>query len=599
MVRIKENNPRLSLFAYLLILLVVGSCANIGAPTGGPKDTTAPGVVYSEPPNSSANFSGNQIQIFFDEYIQLRGLSQKLFISPPLEQSPDIRVRGRTLIITLREKLRTNTTYSFFFGDAIVDFNEGNAIPSFTFVVATGAYVDSLSVSGNVAEAFSLKPSQGVLAMLYHNHADSVPITDFPSYVALTDKSGNFTINNIHEGQFKIFALRDKNGNFRFDLPDEAVGFLDSLVVPSFDSSKVQAITKRTIETTEGGVGGEPEAGHESNGSGKVIKPLIEIIEPAAKPVAKYNMVLFTHADTLQRINATPIAYGAVNFVFRQPFRNISIRDLSGSLPAKWKFAEPSKNKDTLSLFLIPPIEDSIFVEIADNGFILDSIRVATRPRMVGKREAATAAGAKLQLELNLDKSRNLHYYQNLKISTGSLIKSFDVSLCRMMEVEDSLLVDLNFETDSIYPRHLNLKTPLKAGKKYQLDIFPGAIKDVFGNTNDSIVSNFSVSRPSDYSSLTVNLQVPEAEGLYVLQLLDGKDRVLSEKTTVRSSSITFSHLVAGTYSLRLIENLNGNQKWDTGSYFLKIQPEPVYLFPEQIQVRQNWEAEISWVVNK
>ncbi len=599
MVRFRENYFRQKIIAYLAVLLAAGSCANIGAPTGGPKDVTPPVVLYSEPPSYSVNFSGDQIRIIFDEYIQLRGLSQKLFISPPLEQSPDIRVRGRWLVINLREKLRDNTTYRFFFGDAIVDFTEGNAIPGFTYVVATGPYVDSLSLSGNVIEAFTLKAADGVFVMLYDNHADSVPLLEFPSYVALTDKSGSYTINNIRQGKFKIFALRDKNANFKFDLPDEAVGFLDSLVVPTFDFSKLQTTTTRVAQGADGGVGEKTETEPEANESNQDIKPLIEIPEPATKPPPKYNLVLFTHADTLQRVTATPMAHGAVRFFFRQPFRNISIKDLSGSLPEKWNYAESSRNKDTLTLYLIPPIKDSIYVEIADNGVVIDSMRAATRPRVVRTRETTQAAETKLQVQFNLGRAQSLHYNENLKISTGSLIDAFDSSLFKMWEVEDSLYIDSKFEIDSLTPRHLLSKTPLEAGKKYQLVIFSGAITDVFGNTNDSIVINFSTTKPSDYSSLTVNLQVPDPAGLYVLQLLNRENRVLAEQTIGKAGSVTFSHLVAGAYGLRLINDLNGNQTWDTGNYHARIQPEPVYIFGEIIQIRQNWEAEISWVVNK
>lgn len=598
-----QNKLRHSLIIYLVFLLVAGACANIGAPTGGPRDTTPPVVLYSEPPNSSVNFSGTQIRIFFDEFIELRGLSQKLFISPPLEIRPDIRVRGRSVVIDLQEELRENTTYSFFFGDAIVDFNESNAIPGFTFVVATGPYVDSLSISGNVVEAFSLKPAEGVLVMLYDNFADSAPMTEFPSYVALTDKSGNYTISNIRKGEFKIFALRDKNSNFKFDLPNEAIGFLDSLVVPSYAASLTPKGAPETAKEPENGQDEQQAAIAVEAGEEPVeeIEPQIDTttVEAGKEAVPKYNLVLFVEADTVQRITAGPIDNGVVRFFFKQPFQSLTLRDLTGQLPEKWKYTEPSQNRDTLSLYLIPPIKDSIHVEIADKGVIADTLKVATRPRVARTRDATRTQDDRIDLQLNIDRARNLHYFDNLRVSSASLIETFDSSLLRMISVEDSLFVETTFIIDSILPRHLILKTPLEKGSDYHLEIFAGAITDVFGNTNDTVVANFSITRPQDYSSLMTVLEVEDPVGSYVLQLIGGNNAILQEKVIPGAGSYSFKHLQAGTYGLRLIDDLNGNRKWDTGNYLKRIQPEPVYLFPDQILIRENWEAEMSWVVKK
>jgi uncharacterized protein (DUF2141 family) len=601
MVKFRKSNNYLTVPVYLAIWLIVGSCANIGAPTGGPRDTTPPVLLYSEPPNSSANFSSNQIRIFFDEFIQLRGLSQKLFISPPLEKTPEIRVRGKSLVINLRENLRENTTYSFFFGDAIVDFTEGNAITSFTFVVATGAYVDSLSLSGNVAEAFSMKPVDGALVMLYDNFVDSVPYLEFPSYVALTDKSGNYTINNIREGEFKIFALKDKNANYKFDLPDEAIGFLDSLVTPSYAGTEASKNIENVTEEPKNEQNGEEPTERPKEEPDYEIKPLIDITtaQTEIKSIPKYNLLLFVEADTVQRITAEPIGNGVVRFLFRQPFSSLDFRDLSGKLPEKWKYTESSSKNDTLNLYLIPPVADSIYVEIADKGQVIDSIRVATRPRVARTREASRTSEASLQLQPNINRARNLHYFENLRISSASLIDAFENDLFRMMSIEDSLYFDTTFEIDSLMPRHLVLKTPLEQGKKYQLQMPEGAITSIFGLPNDSLVVNFSTTQPEDYSSLVVNLNVEDALESYILQLLDKDGKILNEKFTKGAGFYSFNNLMAGNYGLRLIDDINGNQKWDTGNYLKKIKPEQVYLFDEQITIRQNWEAEMSWVVNK
>ncbi|MFO7977675.1 MAG: Ig-like domain-containing protein, partial [Bacteroidales bacterium] len=230
-----DQRIRLVIIALLLVLGLF-SCANPVAPTGGPVDEEPPQVVRSTPENYATNFQGGQVRIYFDEYVQLRDINNKLLISPPLETMPEIRLRGRSIIMNIEEELRPNTTYNFFFGDAIVDITENNPMLNFQFVVATGDFVDSLSVMGQVLDAFTLAPmEEGTYVMLYDEYYDSIPYKEKPVYLSKTNAEGDFWIHNMREGEFKVFALQDLNSNFIYDLPEERIAFLDSLVTPTFD----------------------------------------------------------------------------------------------------------------------------------------------------------------------------------------------------------------------------------------------------------------------------------------------------------------------------------------------------------------------------
>jgi hypothetical protein len=155
------------LFSFFLLFLIA-SCAKIGSPAGGPKDETPPVVLKSKPLNHSVWFEGKQIEVTFDEFIRTDGLSQDLVVSPPLEERPEIRLRGKTLVIEWEEELRDSTTYTFSFGEAIKDLNEGNVLRNFEFVFSTGGHLDSLAVIGTVLKAFDLEPhEEKVFVMLY------------------------------------------------------------------------------------------------------------------------------------------------------------------------------------------------------------------------------------------------------------------------------------------------------------------------------------------------------------------------------------------------------------------------------------------------
>ncbi|NJK86151.1 MAG: hypothetical protein HC906_09450 [Bacteroidales bacterium] len=216
----------------LLFFLIAFSCARIGSPTGGPKDVDPPRILMSEPENYSTGFKGKELEITFDEYIQIKGIDKELFISPPLSEKPVTKIRNKTLVVDLNNELIENTTYTLNFGKAIADNNEGNALTNYEFVFSTGDYLDSLSITGKVMNAFNLTPpKEGTFVMLYENLNDTAPLTQIPLYISKTDKSGNFRMNNIKTGNYKIYSLTDENSNMFFDQQKETFAFIDSVIV--------------------------------------------------------------------------------------------------------------------------------------------------------------------------------------------------------------------------------------------------------------------------------------------------------------------------------------------------------------------------------
>ncbi len=180
---------------YLLFAacIFVYSCAKVGSPSGGAKDEEPPKIVKSIPLNYSTGFSSKKIELTFDEFIQLKNIQQELITSPPLDEMPVTKLKGKSLVIELNNELKENTTYTLYFGNAIVDNNEGNPIPNFEFVFSTGAHVDSLSVTGKLVNAFNLQPEKDpVYIMLYDNLNDSAPYLEIPAFIGKTRDVGSF-----------------------------------------------------------------------------------------------------------------------------------------------------------------------------------------------------------------------------------------------------------------------------------------------------------------------------------------------------------------------------------------------------------------------
>lgn len=216
-------------FYTLGLVLSMWSCAQIVPPSGGEKDTVPPQLLEAIPANYSTRFQTNEIWLAFDEYVQLKDINSQLLISPPLNTRPEVIVKKRGVLLRLKENLLPNTTYTFNFGDGIVDLNEGNPCP-LRYVVSTGEIIDSLSVKGRIADALSGAGVEGTKVMLFPPENDSLPLTGRPLYFGRSDKSGLFSIDNVREGSYRLFALEESNNNYRFDKQDERIGFATEIL---------------------------------------------------------------------------------------------------------------------------------------------------------------------------------------------------------------------------------------------------------------------------------------------------------------------------------------------------------------------------------
>ncbi len=227
--------------AFCYFLSVIGSgCAQIGMPTGGPRDTTPPVLLNATPPNRTIHFKGNRIVLTFDEYVHLQDLQKDLLVAPEPKIIPNINSKLKTVTIKIRDTLQPNTTYSFQFGNAIQDINENNPLHDFTYVFSTGSYIDSLTFNGSVILAETGKPDSTLIAELYKNLDDSAVYKEKPRYVARLDSSGNFHFKNLAGGTYHLYALKDVSGQKMYNNPSQLFAFADSAIHISTEVSPVK-----------------------------------------------------------------------------------------------------------------------------------------------------------------------------------------------------------------------------------------------------------------------------------------------------------------------------------------------------------------------
>lgn len=563
--------------------LLLASCAQIVAPSGGKKDTVPPKVVKYTPDSAQLNFNSKKIELDFNEFIQLKDLNTQLIISPPMEKTPDIKMKNKSVIIDLGdEKLKPNTTYSISFGTALQDLNEGNPIDNFKYIFSTGDYIDSLAVTGKVQAAFDHKTEKGVLVMLYSDLSDSIVYRKPPDYFGKTKEDGTFTITNVHPGIYKLFALKDDNSDYKYTA-GESIGFIEGTIDPSENKSI-----------------------------------LVDLFQEAPK---KFFVKKYSQPD-----------YGRVLLIFNTGSDSVKVKNLDPAFRPEQELQVFSKNNDTLVYWVKDYESDSLKLQVSNGNTVTDTLEF----KLIKKEDALKSKRNPLKLRLLNNFSGN-----RATDLGGAIVLQFSQPIATINVPEADLKADsipvkkLFYSTDPGFPPKPNnillitrdstataedpghagvfvsapvssVFTGLKEDTKYHLLILPGTFTDIYGLTNDSIRIDFKTQELKYYGTIKLKVGIPDSlvkEGSlkpkdYIVQLLDDKGNLYRQKVISGTETLNFENIRPLKYQLKIIIDKNGNGKWDTGNYSEKRQPENVIYDSEEVNVRSNWDLDLEWKVN-
>jgi hypothetical protein len=593
-----------------MLLILLAACAQPFAPTGGPQDTEPPVILRSEPENGSVNFDSKEIRIWFDEFIQLRGLSQQFLSSPPFNKTPETRLRGKSLIIKLEEELRPNTTYTLFFGDAIADFTEGNPISNFRYVFSTGPVLDSMKITGKVMNAYSLKPEKQVFVMLYDIYEDSIPYKERPYYISRTDDNGLFTFTNLRDIPYKVFALRDVNANLIYDQPNEEIGFIDSLVHPFAPVRTKEMAQSDSLmfypENDEIPLFDENHEHHHDS-----LRPdeedLPDLMELKTREdslvqiekVPSLTILLFNEVDSTQRIEKAEYLHpNRLNFVFRYPVKNLVIHPLP-PLDFLWKMEEFTPNRDTLIYWLLEIDSDSIFLEISADNLKADTVGISlSRLNTFREERESDTTVYRLDVRSQLQGRMPADIYKPAEILFTEPLE--EAHLNRIQLFEDSVRVNPNASFADQLQKKLLINFPWRDTTRYELLIPDSVFRGIYGNYNDTLKYNFRTKGRNDYGNLKINLDHSIDSGTLIVQLLDERDNLIKQEIIHHNEyQVEFKFLSPVKYKLKVIHDANANKKWDTGVYPDKLQPERVYVFEKTIELRPNWDIEETFSIRQ
>lgn len=609
-------------FSYFVLLFGVVtsiglgiSCANRGYPEGGPKDTTPPQVVAEQPESYTRNFDKKRIDVYFDEFVQLKDINEKFIISPPQKKKPKVRLRGKYIQVDFQDTLRPNVTYSLDFADAIQDYNEGNPLGFYRYVFSTGNQIDTLELSGNVVNAESGESVMNTYVMLYENHADSMPLLNLPDYIARTDSAGFFRVTNLRDASYRVLAVEDNNRDYKFTPEAEMVAFLDSVVHPVV-MPLVKTDTFKIIEKI---------IGHDT-----ITWDSIFTGEYLAYGPNNLRLRLFQENVTqLYLANDVRKERERLDFAFNIPAENNFQVELWDTLqtepfPEDWYIREQSIGKDTITLW----IKDSTVYKRDTLNLILTYLRTDTtgqrslysdtsrytfkdkkKPEHKGNKKDEAKAPKIEFLPVNLNVSGDLDLNGRLMISFERPVRKETLEHLRLEVKEDTVYhpVEFQIREDSIKMRNFYVDALWKPETEYRLVADSATIYDIYGRFNDKLAKTFRVRSAEYYGKIILNvkgIKMPVVLQLYKSENSksdNGKRQytVVQEQKVREDGEVTFEFLQEGKYKFRAILDRNDNGKWDTGLYLKGIQPEEIIYLPAEIQVKQNFDIEQEFDLDK
>lgn len=594
-----------SIILLNLLLLTIFSCARMGSPDGGWYDETPPKILGTSPANGSDDVNSKKVTILFNEFVKLDNPTEKVVVSPPQLEAPEVKVSGKRITVALQDSLKPNTTYTIDFSDAITDNNEGNPLGNYTYSFSTGNRIDTMEVAGYVLEAQNLEPIKGILVGLYSNLSDTAFQHEPMMRIARTDGNGHFVIKGVAKGDYRIYALQDMDGNYKFNQPGEKIAFTPEIIMPSF----------------------KPDVRQDT-----IWRDSLHISDIKQVPYTHFlpdDVVLsaFTQIQT-NRYFLKAERKEPNHFTLFYSYGNAELPEIKGlNFNEKNAFVvEPSLNQDTITYWLRDTMlvnQDTLHMQVSylandslgklvkqtDTLEVLSKVPYEKRlkqqkeeydkwkkqqEKSKKKGEPYLTEYPATPLEVRIKNGTQIAPDENPTFILPSPVAVCDTSKIHLYEKVDTLWQRAKYQFGSVpgIPRQYKLVGAWNPGHEYSLELDSATFIDIYGKASPKVKQSIKVSSLDEFSTLIVSLQRMEGKNC-LLQLLNESDKPIKE-VVAKNNEATFYYVKPGTFYLRLIVDENDNGVWDTGLYNTR-QPEAVYYYTKEIECKAKRDVRITW----
>ena len=596
------------LLAISCLLLAVG-CARMGSPDGGWYDDDPPVVLGSTPADKATGVKTKKINIYFDEYIKLADATQNVIVSPPQLEMPEIQAKGKKIVVELKDTLKPDMTYTIDFSDAISDNNEDNPLGNYTFTFSTGQQTDTLEVSGTVLSAENLDPVPSILVGLYEDLADSAFRTKPLLRVARTDANGHFVIKGVAEGEYRIYALQDADGNYKFTQKSEMIAFSHETYKPYVKPDMRQdTIWRDTLH-----IDSIAQVHYMHYYPDDVVLTAFQ-----EKQTDRY--LLKTERKDADRINIffsygheqLPIIRG-LNFNSDDAF--IVETNAKKDSITYWLRDTLLVNQDTLRMDLIYQMTDSLGMLVEHTDSAIEILAKTPYEKRVKAQQKEYETWLKqqekkrkreepydsiypvkpLEPKYNVPQSMDPNRSISIEIPTPPAV--LDTAGIHLYTKIDTLWYNASYEfhqRDSLL-RYYELLVDWKPGAEYSFEVDSAAIIDIYGKACKSYKQGIKVKTLDDYATLFFDISGYTDSAAVVVQLLDKSDKPVAQSKMESDHTAPFYYVAPGIYYARAFVDGNGNGVWDTGDYDADEQAETVYYYSREIETKAKFDITLSW----
>ena len=603
----RKENIFIITFFHFIIATIIAGCARMGQPDGGWYDDDPPRIIGSTPADGATGVTTKKITIQFDEYIKMTNAIEKVTVSPPQLEMPEIKEAGKKIVVELKDSLKPNTTYTIDFSDAITDNNEGNPLGNYTFTFSTGEQIDTFEVAGNVLDASNLEPVKGIQVGLYNDLSDSAFKTKPLLRVARTDGRGRFVIKGVAPGEYRVYALQDADGNYLFNQKSEMIAFSHQTYQPSSKPDiRQDTIWKDTLH----------------------IDNIIRVPYTHFYP-DDIVLLAFQEIQTDRYLLKQPERTEANHFTLYFSVGNPELPKIRGlNFNEQDAFVlEASEKKDTLTYWLRDTTlvnQDTLRMELSylmsDSAGVLytqvDTVDVLAKTsyakrqkelkKEIGewekKQEKLKKQGEAydsimppkpLSVKYNVRQQMDPDYLTTFEMPAP--LARCDTSAIHLYTMIDSLWYNTPFEfhqQDSMLRRY-EFIAEWQPDTEYSLEIDSAAFVDIYGFASGTYKQGIKVRSMDEYATLLMQIS-GISDTAIVVELLDKKGDVIKQ-VKAQDNSAEFFYLSPGTYYVRAFVDRNGNGRWDTGNYDEDLQAEAVYYYPKGIECKAKFDITLPW----
>jgi hypothetical protein len=565
--------------SFLLVLpILLQNCAQVAQPPGGKKDTLAPKLVSSLPTARQLNYKGKTVELEFSEYVNSENLQQKITITPQDSNTFVVKSLPLGIRLTFAKPFLPNTTYTIDFADGIKDITERNIAKNTKIVFSTGSSIDSLYLTGNVVDDESRQPLLGFVVGLFAP-TDTLPINrKRPQYFARTDSSGNYRIENVKAGQYKVYGFDDKDLNLVNNTPGERIAFRDSVLNLNRNYSDVNMVAFRGY--------GKPRISRRERTDETLG---LELSSGIASYTLRFGRLVSTTAVSTTATSTTATSTTATSTTpVSTTARNASADTLISFLenPKMIRLYRPANRAADDTLHLTIMAEDSVgnVTELRERVYFSPlKTRAKNRTALAVQVNPPSGEPIDNNLEFTLVFNKPV-----LNFSTELMIIGPD-------STKPLKLTPANLTWSNNFSRLvIRQKTNLRDTLLFRLQ--KGAFVSVQGDTLPRYSARYLIAKDDSYGLIAGRVNpatVGPAGTNFIVELLDDKYHVV--RTAYSTPSYSFGRLKPGLYRLRLIIDANNNRRRDIGNVQKGIQPERIIYNPGTeengtIRVKQDFE---------